>query len=96
MGRVKIFKVAICDLKEYLSTYDISFLIRSDLNNDGKEEKVTLYRQWDGEDPGWSDDQWYIICIFIVSLEQAQCWDAQTQVYGWKEGSYRFMGEVEG
>ena len=51
------------DLKEYLSTYDISFLIRADLNNDGKEEKVTIYRQWDGE--GWySDDQWYIICIF--------------------------------
>ena len=50
-------------LKEYLKTYDISFLIKTDLNNDGREEKVTIYRQWDGEG-WWSDDQWYIICIF--------------------------------
>jgi len=51
------------DLEEYLRTYDIPFLVRTDLNNDTKDEKVTIYRQWDGE--GWySDDQWYIICIF--------------------------------
>ena len=49
--------------QEYLETYNISFLIRADLNNDGKEEKVTIYRQWDGED-WYSDDQWYILCIF--------------------------------
>lgn len=113
---------------KHLETYDISFLIRADLNNDGREEKVTIYRQWDGE--GWySDDQWYIICIFdeagnllykkdisyfqevgsfavkdrdgdglkevIVSLEKARCWDAKTQIYGWKEDSYRFMGEFK-
>ncbi|MBU0477776.1 hypothetical protein KKC91_04325 [bacterium] len=106
---------------EHLKPYDISFLIRADLNNDAKEEKVTIFRQWDGEG-WWSDDQWYIICIFdengdilykkdvsyfqevgsfavkdrdgdglkevIVSLEQAQCWDAKTQIYGWKEDSY--------
>ncbi|MDP8230027.1 MAG: hypothetical protein P9L93_02870 [Candidatus Gorgyraea atricola] len=50
-------------LEEYLSTYNISFLINADLNNDGKEEKVTIYRQWDGENPDWSDDQWYILLI---------------------------------
>lgn len=117
------------NLKEYLSTYNISFLIKADLNNDGKEEKITIYRQWDGEDPSWSDDQWYIICIFdeagnllykrdisyfqevvsfavrdkdgdgfkevIISLEEAQCWDARTQIYGWKEDSYRFIGEFK-
>lgn len=114
------------DLKRYLSTYDISFLIRADLNNDSREEKITIYRQWDGEG-WWSDDQWHIICIFdengnilykkdvsyfqevsslvvkdrdsdglkevIISLEGAECWDAKTQVYGWQEGSYKFIGE---
>ena len=114
------------DLKRHLSTYDISFLIKADLNNDGKEEKVTIYRQWDGE--GWySDDQWYIICIFdengdivykrdvsyfqdvghfavkdidgdglkevIVKLDQAQCWEAKIQTYGWERGSYKLIEE---
>lgn len=51
------------NLKEYLKTYDISFLVKADLNNDGKEERVTIFRQWDGEGY-WSDDQWYILCIF--------------------------------
>ncbi|NQT75000.1 MAG: hypothetical protein HQ566_00600 [Candidatus Omnitrophica bacterium] len=46
-----------------LKTYNIFFLIRADLNNDGREEKATIYRQWDNE--GWySDDVWYVICIF--------------------------------
>ncbi|MFC1621261.1 hypothetical protein ACFL2G_03045 [Candidatus Omnitrophota bacterium] len=110
------------NLKEYLKTYDITFMINADLNNNGKQEKITLYRQWDGEDPEYSDDQWHVLCIFddkgntlymkdvsyfqevtslsvkdndgdglkeiIVSLEQAECWDAKTQVYGWREGSY--------
>lgn len=113
---------------EDLNTYHISFLIKADLNNDGRDEKITIYRQWDGEG-WWSDDQWYIICVFdengdilykrdvsyfqevgsfavkdkdgdglkevIVSLEEAQCWDAKTQLYGWKEDSYRFMGEFK-
>lgn len=49
--------------KEDLKTYDISFLIKADLNNDGREEKATIYRQWNGE--GWrSDDVWYVTCIF--------------------------------
>ena len=52
------------NLKEYLSAYDITFLIKADLNNDGKEEKVTIYRQWDEENPDYSDDQWHILCIF--------------------------------
>ncbi len=52
------------NLEEYLKTYNISFLVRADLNNDGKEERITIYRQWDGENPNWSDDQWYILCIF--------------------------------
>ncbi len=110
-------------LEEYLSTYDISFLIKADLNNDGKEEKITIYRQWDGEG-WWSDDQWYIICIFdekgdilykrdisyfqevgsfsvkdndgdglkeiILFLDQAECWDAKTQIYGWEADSCKF------
>lgn len=91
-------------------------------------KKKSLYRQWDGED-WWSDDQWYIICIFdengdilykrdvsyfqevgsfavrdkdgdglkevIISLEEAECWDAKTQIYGWKEDSYKFIGEFK-
>lgn len=55
----KTQQIALEDLK----TYNISFLIRADLNNDGREEKATIYRQWDNE--GWySDDVWYVICIF--------------------------------
>jgi len=117
------------NLKEYLSAYDITFLITADLNNDGKEEKVTIYRQWDEENPDHSDDQWHILCIFddkgnvlhmtdisyfqevisfavkdnnkdglkevIIKLEETQCWDAKTQVYGWEKGSYGFVGEFE-
>ena len=113
------------NLKDYLHAYDISFLIRADLDNDGMEEKIAIYRQWDGEDPDWSDDQWYILLIsdhrgdilymkdisyfqevesfavkdrdgdglkeVIVSLEAAQCWDARTQVYGWKKGEYKIF-----
>ena len=116
------------ELEEYLRTYDIPFLIRADLNSDNKDEKITIYRQWDGEG-WWSDDQWYIICIFdeagnvlykrdvsyfqevegfavkdtdgdgfkeiIISLGQAQYWDARTQIYGWKEDSYKLMGEFK-
>ncbi len=51
------------NLEEYLRAYDIPFLIKADLNNDGREEKIAIYRQWDGEDPDWSDDQWYILLI---------------------------------
>lgn len=48
---------------EDLKTYNISFFIKADLNNDGIEERATIYRQWDGE--GWySDDVWYVISIF--------------------------------
>jgi len=116
------------NLKEYLKTYNISFLIKADLNNDGKEEKVTIYRQWDGENPDWSDDQWFILLIsdykgnvlymkdvsyfqevgsflvedrdgdglkeIIVSLDQAECWDAKTQIYGWKDDGYELIPSV--
>ena len=116
-------------LKEYLKTYNISFLIKADLNNDGTEEKITIYRQWDGEDPSWSDDQWYILLIsdhkgnvlymkdvsyfqevghfavkdrdgdglkeIVVSLDQAECWDAKTQIYGWEIDSYKLIGEFK-
>lgn len=114
-------------LEEYIKTYNISFLIKADLNNDGKEERITIFRQWDGEGY-WSDDQWYIFCIFddennvlfmkdvsyfqevgsfsvedrdrdglkeiIVSLDQAECWEAKTQIYGWKDDGYELVSSV--
>lgn len=115
-------------LEEYLKTYDISFLVKADLNGDSIEERIAIYRQWDGENPNWSDDQWYILCIFddegnvlymkdvsyfqevgsfsvkdrdgdglkevIVSLDQAECWDSKTQIYGWKDSLYKLISSV--
>ena len=115
------------NLREYLKSYNISFLIKADLNNDGKDERVTIFRQWDGEG-WWSDDQWFVLCIFddennvlfmkdvsyfqevgsfsvedrdrdglkeiIVSLDQAECWEAKTQIYGWKDDGYELVSSV--
>ncbi|MBU4467307.1 MAG: hypothetical protein KKC39_00990 [Candidatus Omnitrophica bacterium] len=114
--------------EEYFKTYDISFVVKADLNNDGKEEKVTIFRQWDGED-WWSDDMWYVICIFddkhnvlyksdvsyfqevnsfsvkdtdgdglkevIVTLDPTKYWDAEKQIYGWKDNNYRLIEQVK-
>lgn len=62
---------------EHLETYHKSFSVKDDLNNDGQEEEIAIFRQWDGE--GWySDDSWYILRIIDK---------AQNIVYG-KDVSY--------
>jgi len=48
---------------EYLKTCNRYFWGKGDLNNDGIEEEVGIFFQWDGEG-WWSDDLGYVICIF--------------------------------
>jgi len=50
------------DSWEFLQTYNRSFSAKGDLNNDGEEEEVLVFRQWDGEG-WWSEDTWYVLCI---------------------------------
>jgi len=48
---------------EYLKTCNRRFWAAGDLNNDGKEEQVGIFSQWEGEG-WWSEDTGDVICIF--------------------------------